>query len=344
MAIIRWLEYIKRQDFPGEALMSALSSWIRRWPFWSFYLLALVFPCMVITTFRLLALQDPSVLLWRQQYFAFLHEHHAPGNWWNIARFALTTHHTYVLFNFLFPAGPSIAALIISRVGWGSEGTRKLLSRFKPWGDEVRRGEAVTTYAVLVGAYLLILGGFLWVSYTQGALQAPYLTLGGTPLLVLGTALLGLFLDDGATFEELGWRGYALPVLQERLPSPLIAAILLGVLWWAWHLPREVITILGGVNLWSWGVGQLVFCAYVVALSILITYAVNRTGGSVWPAIFIHAGTNVWNKSGATAASDQLIPIPDMGVREALIITLAIIFAIIAGTQLGRQRTSAARA
>jgi uncharacterized protein len=45
-----------------------------------------------------------------------------------------------------------------------------------------------------------------------------------------------MFLDTGALFEESAWRGFALPLLQAR-PNPLVASIVLGVLWSAWHIP-----------------------------------------------------------------------------------------------------------
>ena len=42
---------------------------------------------------------------------------------------------------------------------------------------------------------------------------------------------------------------------------------------------------------------QAIFVGTCVALSVLCTEAFLRTGGSVWPAVFIHGGTNVWSKA-----------------------------------------------
>src|SRR5947209_2951936 len=56
----------------------------------------------------------------------------------------------------------------------------------------------------------------------------------GTPVIGLLGAV-GLIVL-GALGEETGWRGYALPRLQQRF-TPLTATVILSLLWYAWHLP-----------------------------------------------------------------------------------------------------------
>lgn len=57
-----------------------------------------------------------------------------------------------------------------------------------------------------------------------------YLIVGLIPITVLFIATVG------PISEEPGWRGYALDRLQ-ACHSPLVASLILGVVWWAWHLP-----------------------------------------------------------------------------------------------------------
>lgn len=50
------------------------------------------------------------------------------------------------------------------------------------------------------------------------------------PLVGLVYALSIPLLDLGGTLEELGWRGFALPHLEKRMPSSLAATLVLGAL------------------------------------------------------------------------------------------------------------------
>jgi len=48
--------------------------------------------------------------------------------------------------------------------------------------------------------------------------------------------LVGLVSMLYVTFEELGWRGYLLKELKGEKMSPLVRAVIIGTLWFAWHL------------------------------------------------------------------------------------------------------------
>lgn len=116
---------------------------------------------------------------------------------------------------------------------------------------------------------------------------------------ILGTGLLvalltSAFLDQGGVLEEMGWRGYGQPTLQEKLLTPLNAALVIGLAWGLWHIPRDVV---GGVveRLGLLQYSLLYMPSFVLGTlssSIIIGYFMNKTGGSVLPAIMIHGLNN----------------------------------------------------
>ncbi len=113
------------------------------------------------------------------------------------------------------------------------------------------------------------------------------------PLLAL-PALLVIFLVGGPLAEEPGWRGFALPRLEERF-GPLVGTLLLGTLWGLWHLPLFLFT--PGYNGAGTGlVGiSLPFLAFVigeVALAVIFTWVFNNTHGSLLLTMLLHASAN----------------------------------------------------
>ena len=94
-----------------------------------------------------------------------------------------------------------------------------------------------------------------------------------------GTFLLTLFVLGAQ--EEPGWRGFALPRLQQRF-SPTKATLVLGLMWGVWHIPLY---------------GPVGFVVPMV-LAFFYTPIVNRTGSTLM-AILLHASF--------TPAQDHLI-------------------------------------
>ena len=131
----------------------------------------------------------------------------------------------------------------------------------------------------------------------------------------LGPAYLGTLLlvaTIGGGLEEPGWRGFALPALQQRR-SPLIATLLLGLGWGIWH-----------VTLY----GPLGFIVPLV-LAFFYTWLYNRTG-SVLVCLVLHASF--------TPAQDYLTLVPEAAIVDAVILGTYIAAAAAALTLATRGR------
>jgi len=104
------------------------------------------------------------------------------------------------------------------------------------------------------------------------------------------SALLGIWVPmfnynllGGPLFEEFGWRGFLQARLQREI-APWLAAICVGFMWAAWHLPLFLAS-------WS-SASPLSYVFIVVSLSMVFTYAFNSSGGSVLVAILMHSAFN----------------------------------------------------
>ena len=81
--------------------------------------------------------------------------------------------------------------------------------------------------------------------------------------------------------EEPGWRGFALPGLL-KLYNPFWASLILGVLWFAWHLPLFLIP--------TWTSSPMfVFAIIIISLSFIMTFVYNISKGNIVIAIIMHA-------------------------------------------------------
>lgn len=103
-------------------------------------------------------------------------------------------------------------------------------------------------------------------------------------LMLLSTLLSTATL--GQAGEELGWRGYALPRLADRI-SMRRASILLGVVWAVWHLPLFYIP---GAD--TTGQSFPLYLVHVTAMSVAIAWLYQRTHGSLLITMLMHAAIN----------------------------------------------------
>jgi uncharacterized protein len=206
-------------------------------------------------------------------------------------------------------AGPTLAAVIVTAATSGAAGLRQLLRRIVQW-------------RVGVGWYLLALLGYpvLYVGMgiiTLGVASLPTLLAQWSLLFTVYLPYLvgvgGLISTMG---EEMGWVGYALPTMQQRM-APWLSAVTLGVLWALWHLPAFLVP---GV-LVQFSIGYFVFfLVFAAANRITWTWIFNKTKGSVILIALLHIA-----QDGTTSA---LIPRFPMVPPTAILLFLGLLLVV----------------
>lgn len=220
----------------------------------------------------------------------------------------------------VFASAPTVAALVTAAFGRDEADLGSLMERLAPRAGGATATGALVTYAVIAAVFVAGSLGYLRVAGAappdqQGAFLRRHTGTGRWGRLVGGTVI-----DEGGTLEELGWRGFALPVLAAATGSLWWATAVVAVTWWAWHLPREVPALLRRPAWRKFAGLQGQFLVLCVALSALMTIAFRHTG-SVWPAVLIHGGTNVWSK----ALAGPMWARTSRDVRTWIVVGLAVV-------------------
>jgi membrane protease YdiL (CAAX protease family) len=170
---------------------------------------------------------------------------------------------------FLATYSPAIAALgiILMKAGWG--GTKRFLGRMLLW-----RAPAPWYLFILLGVPAMFYLGAIYKGLTLSELF---------PVSSVGVYLVSLLLFAiKGPVEEIGWRGFVLPMMQRKM-SPFFAAILVGIVWGFWHLPAF---FLSGVPQGAWSF--MPFFIGTIALSIFATGLFNASRGSILLPAILH--------------------------------------------------------
>ncbi len=126
--------------------------------------------------------------------------------------------------------GPLASAVFVTARSEGANGVKKLLKSALRW----KFSPILYIYAIFVIALLM----FANIGLHINAIPIPSQWLGFPLMLIAGQ----LWVVIG---EEYGWRGFALPRLQNQIGS-LGAGLVLGFLWASWHNKSLQPTTFGG--------------------------------------------------------------------------------------------------
>jgi len=180
-------------------------------------------------------------------------------------------------------AGPSVTGILMTWLIAGRTGVRELLSRVLTWRVDV------AWYAVAVlTAPVLMLATLLTLSLSSSAFLPGILTTADVGSLLLVSLGVGL---SAGLLEELGWTGFAIPLLMRRR-SVLTTGLIVGVWWSAWHLLPNVWSARAAagdlampVYLMATAFG--VFVGYLTAFRVLMVWVYGRTE-SVFVGMLMH--------------------------------------------------------
>lgn len=176
--------------------------------------------------------------------------------------------------------GPSLAAIVVVSSTRRKEGLRAWLSRCLQW----RIGWGWWAFALLLTLAVMLLAAGLDIALGGYIATAP----ASGHLLVTVVNLPLILLLGGPMGEEFGWRGYALPALQERW-GWRTASLGLGLVWGVWHLPLFFIDGTSQAH-----IPLALFLLSVLAMSVLFAWLINHTAGSVVTALVLHTAINFW--------------------------------------------------
>ena len=176
--------------------------------------------------------------------------------------------HLRIEFSILATLGPTIGALVAQRLAFGNYRACRLSVS---WGRTLGAAAAgialvMVSFDVLPALAIVNARDLHWTALISFSVYN-YSTLLGGPI-----------------FEEPGWRGFALPRLQAEF-GPLPAALALGVIWAAWHLPMFWYPGWTSLPMWQ-------YFLMVVALSVMMSFAANLAGFGVIAPILIHGVFN----------------------------------------------------
>jgi membrane protease YdiL (CAAX protease family) len=182
----------------------------------------------------------------------------------------------YLLATF---SGPTVAALIVTGMTEGRSGIKRLLKRFVQWRVHPQWYIIVLVINLLIWllAYTALIGPQLLV---EAVTRWPLLLSTFLPLIAFGIIIPSIA-------EEPGWRGFALPRLQQR-HGPIAASLILGSLHGLWHLPALMTVNFGPLPLANY----VPFMLTAAFGTFIYTWVYNRTGGSILLAILLHAASN----------------------------------------------------
>ena len=180
-------------------------------------------------------------------------------------------------------------------------------------------GYALPVYGLV---WLTGLGGFTPESWAAGATMvgaASSPTIGLLMAVTLGVVMSLL----SAAGEEIGWRGFLVPILAEKFDRRATAAIS-SLIWASWHMPIILFADYGAATPHWFGIPC--FIIMILGLGTILAW-LRLSSGSLWAACLLHATHNLFVEGVFDGATRSLRWTPyvvgEFGIGLAVTVPLA---------------------
>jgi uncharacterized protein len=170
---------------------------------------------------------------------------------------------------------PGVVAIILTAKKDGTEGVKLLIGRI------FRTQVSFRWYLFAIG-YMAIIKLTAAVIFRLNDGHWP--EFGTTPWYVMLAAIaVSMWVQAG---EEIGWRGYALPLMTRKF-GLAGSSVILGIIWAFWHIPLFYIQASDTFNQ-----SFPLYLMQVTALSVAMAWLFWKTNGSLLLVMILHASIN----------------------------------------------------
>jgi membrane protease YdiL (CAAX protease family) len=179
------------------------------------------------------------------------------------------------LLVFVGTIAPALVALVITARAAGV--WRALFHRVFQWRAGARWYMFALSYVAAIR---------LTVAITHRLITGTWPPLSQQPFgAIMGAIVISTPFQSG---EEIGWRGYALPLLAERIGFAR-GSVVLGLIWACWHLPLFFLRTPGNDE---YGQSFPVWALGVTALSVAFAWLYTHSDGSLLLTMLMHSAVN----------------------------------------------------
>lgn len=188
----------------------------------------------------------------------------------------------FLIFFFIGVYGPSISAIVTTFIFDGIEGVLNLLKKLFIWNVPLKN----YLYIIILPTIFVIIGIGLYNIFIGDIGSFDLMAFISIP------AVLWAGIYAGPLGEELGWRGFLLSELKKE-QSNLKSAIIIGIIWFIWHIPlwwAPFGTLVSGESISFLPI--ITYFLMLICLSIIITWLVINSKGSVFVALLFHLSIN----------------------------------------------------